>query len=360
MAEVEYRNLSKSYGTVRVMDDISFKIGNGRFVVLLGPSGCGKTTLLRMTAGLETITRGDLLIGGEKMNRVHPRDRDIAMVFQSYALYPQMTVRDNIAFGLQVRGMDRKGVTERVKWAAGVLGLADFLDRKPGVLSGGQRQRVAMGRAIVREPKVFLFDEPLSNLDAKLRGQMRAEIRQLHDRVHATTIYVTHDQVEAMTMADDIVILKGGEIQQIGTPDEVYDRPANLFVADFIGSPPINLLEGRTDAAGVKFGQTILPVPAGAGPERNVIYGIRPVDIGVAAAEAEGAVPAEVMIAETTGAETVIHANLEDSEVRVVLPERRRFAKGERIGLRPDPSKIHLFDPATQKRIDLGTERAIG
>ena len=261
MAQVDYRNIAKSYGSMKVMEDISFTIPDGKFVVLLGPSGCGKTTLLRMTAGLEKITRGEVMIGGEKMNGVHPRDRDIAMVFQSYALYPQMSVADNIAFGLQVRGMKKADVAERVKWAAGILALEPYLDRKPAALSGGQRQRVAMGRAIVREPKVFLFDEPLSNLDAKLRGQMRYEIRQLHDRVNATTIYVTHDQVEAMTMADLIVVMRGGEIMQMGTPDEVYDRPANLFVADFIGSPAINLLAGESTADGVRFGKAVLPLP---------------------------------------------------------------------------------------------------
>ena len=352
MAQVDYRNIAKSYGSMKVMEDISFTIPDGKFVVLLGPSGCGKTTLLRMTAGLEKITRGEVMIGGEKMNGVHPRDRDIAMVFQSYALYPQMSVADNIAFGLQVRGMKKADVAERVKWAAGILALEPYLDRKPAALSGGQRQRVAMGRAIVREPKVFLFDEPLSNLDAKLRGQMRYEIRQLHDRVNATTIYVTHDQVEAMTMADLIVVMRGGEIMQMGTPDEVYDRPANLFVADFIGSPAINLLAGESTADGVRFGEAVLPLPGRIEPGRSVVYGIRPVDIGIGEPGAVGSVAASVLLSETTGSETVVHVALEDSEVRIVIPERRRFEKNAAVGLTIDRAKALVFDPATEARIE--------
>ncbi|MEO1103983.1 MAG: ATP-binding cassette domain-containing protein, partial [Pseudomonadota bacterium] len=285
MSTVEYDRVAKSFGNVKVMEDISFQIPDHSFVVLLGPSGCGKTTLLRMTAGLETITGGEIRIGGEVMNGVHPRDRDIAMVFQTYALYPQMTVFDNIAFALQIRRMKRAEIREKVEWAAEILDLTPLLKRKPAALSGGQRQRVAMGRALVRDPQVFLFDEPLSNLDAKLRAQMRYEIRRIHDRLEATTVYVTHDQVEAMTMADEIVVMRGGEIMQKGTPDEVYDTPANLFVADFIGSPAINLLRGKTEGAGgaptVRFGGTTLPVGAiETTPGRDVVYGVRPVDIG--------------------------------------------------------------------------------
>ena len=354
MAQVDYRNVAKSYGTLRVMEDISLTIPDGRFVVLLGPSGCGKTTLLRMTAGLETITRGEIAIGGARMNEVHPRDRDIAMVFQSYALYPRMSVRDNIAFGLQVRGMGRAETDERVRWAAGVLGLEPYLDRKPGALSGGQRQRVAMGRAIVREPKVFLFDEPLSNLDAKLRGQMRYEIRRLHDRVEATTVYVTHDQVEAMTMADEVVVMRGGEIMQMGAPDAIYDRPASLFVADFIGSPPINLLAGEADGDGLRFGSALLPLSGPAPPGRRLVYGVRPVDLGLAGPDLPGAVPAEVILAETTGAETLVHVDLEGEEVRVVIPERRRLRPGERVSLALDPAKAHLFDAETEARVEPG------
>ena len=352
MATVEYDRVAKSYGAVKVMEDISFTIPDHSFVVLLGPSGCGKTTLLRMTAGLETITGGEIRIGGDRMNGVHPRDRDIAMVFQTYALYPQMKVFDNIAFSMQVRGRSKSEIREKVEWAADILDLKPYLDRKPAALSGGQRQRVAMGRALVRDPKVFLFDEPLSNLDAKLRGQMRYEIRRLHDRLEATTVYVTHDQVEAMTMADLIVVMRGGEIMQMGAPDEVYDRPANLFVADFIGSPAINLLPGTMEAGdgapGVRFRGALLPAPeAAAEPGRKVVYGLRPVDIGLA----ETGVPGKILLAETTGAETLLHVDLEGEELRVVLPERRRFARDEVVHLSISPANVHLFDAASESRL---------
>ena len=353
MSEVEYDKVAKSYGNVKVMEDISFTIANHSFVVLLGPSGCGKTTLLRMTAGLETITGGEIRIGGERMNGVHPRDRDIAMVFQTYALYPQMTVFDNIAFSMQIRRVPKKEIREKVEWAAGLLDLTPYLKRKPAALSGGQRQRVAMGRALVRDPQVFLFDEPLSNLDAKLRAQMRYEIRRIHDRLEATTVYVTHDQVEAMTMADEIVVMRGGEIMQKGSPDDVYDRPANLFVADFIGSPAINLLKGRAEggngAAGVRFNNALLPAPdIAAGPGKDLVYGIRPVDIGIAE---DGPVKGSVLMAETTGAETLLHVDLEGHELRVVLPERRRFKNGDVVHLSIDPANVHLFDAGTEKRL---------
>ncbi|GAB5373611.1 MAG: ABC transporter ATP-binding protein [Acuticoccus sp.] len=352
MSEVEYDRVAKNYGNVKVMEDISFTIANHSFVVLLGPSGCGKTTLLRMTAGLESITGGEIRIGGERMNGVHPRDRDIAMVFQTYALYPQMTVFDNIAFSMQIRRVSRKEIKEKVEWAAGLLDLTPYLKRKPAALSGGQRQRVAMGRALVRDPQVFLFDEPLSNLDAKLRAQMRYEIRRIHDRLGATTVYVTHDQVEAMTMADEIVVMRGGEIMQKGSPDDVYDRPANLFVADFIGSPAINLVRGTADGgegtAGVRFGSALMPAPGVAAAGTEVVYGIRPVDIGLAA---DGPVKGSVLMAETTGAETLLHVDLEGQELRVVLPERRRFQNGETVALDIDPAKVHLFDTATEARI---------
>jgi len=353
MSTVEYDRVAKSFGSVKVMEEISFTIPDHHFVVLLGPSGCGKTTLLRMTAGLETITAGEIRIGGARMNGVHPRDRDIAMVFQTYALYPRMSVFDNIAFSLQIRGVARAEIRRKVAWAADILGLSDLLKRKPAELSGGQRQRVAMGRALVRDPQVFLFDEPLSNLDAKLRAQMRYEIRRLHDRLEATTVYVTHDQVEAMTMADEIVVMRGGEIMQMGSPDEVYDRPANLFVADFIGSPAINLLRGRVDGDGgapaVRFRGARLPAPASrAAPDTDIVYGVRPVDIGLCEA---GPVSGAVLMAETTGAETLLHVDLEGEELRIILPERRRFRQGETVHLRIDPSNVHLFDAASETRI---------
>ncbi|XWN29643.1 MAG: ABC transporter ATP-binding protein [Devosia sp.] len=352
MATVEYDRVAKNYGSVKVMEDISFTINDHRFVVLLGPSGCGKTTLLRMTAGLETITKGEIRIGGERMNGVHPRDRDIAMVFQTYALYPQMKVFDNIAFSLQVRRLSKAEIKKKVEWAAELLDLTPLLDRKPAALSGGQRQRVAMGRALVRDPQVFLFDEPLSNLDAKLRGQMRYEIRRIHDQLEATTVYVTHDQVEAMTMADEIVVMRGGEIMQMGTPDDVYDRPASVFVADFIGAPSINLLPGALEAADgpkVRFRGALLPAPdTGAAAGADVVYGIRPVDIVLAE---DGPLAGEVLLAETTGAETLLHVDLEGEELRVVIPERRRLKVGEKVQMTIDPTKAHLFDAKTEMRL---------
>ncbi|MEM0907335.1 MAG: ABC transporter ATP-binding protein [Pseudomonadota bacterium] len=353
MSEVDYDKVAKSYGNVKVMEDISFTIPDNKFVVLLGPSGCGKTTLLRMTAGLETITGGEIRIGGQRMNNIHPRDRDIAMVFQTYALYPQMSVFDNIAFSMQIRRVPKKEIKEKVEWAAEILDLTALLKRKPAALSGGQRQRVAMGRALVRDPQVFLFDEPLSNLDAKLRAQMRYEIRRIHDRLDATTVYVTHDQVEAMTMADEIVVMRGGEIMQKGSPDDVYDRPANLFVADFIGSPAINLLKGKMEAAdgtpGVRFGNTLLPAPeTAAGRGADVVFGVRPVDIALGD---DGPVKGEVLMAETTGAETLLHVDLEGEELRVVLPERRRPKHGEVVHLSINPANVHLFDANSQARL---------
>ncbi|MEO0362993.1 MAG: ATP-binding cassette domain-containing protein, partial [Pseudomonadota bacterium] len=284
MAEVDYRNIAKRYGAVEVMRDLSLHISEGEFAVLLGASGCGKTTLLRMTAGLETISGGDLLINGERMNDVHPRDRDIAMVFQNYALYPTMKVRENIAFSLEIKKVPKAEIRERVDRAAEVLNLTDYLDRYPKELSGGQRQRVAMGRAMVRDAKLFLFDEPLSNLDAKLRAAMRVEIRELHQRLGATTIYVTHDQIEAMTMADKVVLMNGGEIEQVGAPEELYDRPASRFAADFVGSPSMNFVDGEVTAEGggpvfrapgvvVPLGPDVSPA-AGA----HAVCGLRPSD----------------------------------------------------------------------------------
>src|SRR5210317_974646 len=245
MSEVQYKNIKKNFGSVEVLKDINLKINNQKFVVLLGPSGCGKTTLLQMTAGLETISSGDISIEGKIINNIHPRDRDIAMVFQNYALYPQMNVFDNIAFSLQIRKLDAQEIKKKVEWAASVLNLTEYLKRTPKELSGGQRQRVAMGRALVRDPKVFLFDEPLSNLDAKLRAQMRREIKKLHQNLKTTVVYVTHDQTEAMSLGTSIAIMNHGIIQQCDSPKVIYDKPQNVFVADFIGSPSMNLIKGR-------------------------------------------------------------------------------------------------------------------
>ncbi|MDZ5700126.1 sn-glycerol-3-phosphate ABC transporter ATP-binding protein UgpC [Chelativorans sp. M5D2P16] len=354
MARVEYDGIGKRYGSVEVMSDIDLVVEDRSFVVLLGPSGCGKTTLLRMTAGLETITDGEIRIGGNRVNEVHPRDRDIAMVFQNYALYPTMKVYDNIAFSLQVNRTPKAEIDEKVKWAADLLGLSEFLDRYPKALSGGQRQRVAMGRALVRDPAVFLFDEPLSNLDAKLRGQMRYEIRRIHDRLDTTTVYVTHDQIEAMTMADHIVVMHGGVIEQRGTPPEVYDRPASLFVADFIGSPPMNFLSGRVamadGQAAIELGGVQFTLPADAAVEEGmeVTCGIRPGDVAVAPGAPHGA---EMVLSENTGPETLLHLHLGGEDLRAVVSGRPVIEKGETVRFGVDPAKIHVFDAATGKRL---------
>lgn len=378
MSAVDYENIGKKYGQVKVMEDVNFAIGERRFVVLLGPSGCGKTTLLRMTAGLEKVTEGSILFEGKRINDVHPRDRDIAMVFQSYALYPQMKVYDNIAFALQVRKESSSEIERKVREAADILDLGDYLDRYPRALSGGQRQRVAMGRALVRHPKVFLFDEPLSNLDAKLRAQMRIEIRRIHDRLDTTTIYVTHDQIEAMTMADDIVIMRAGKVEQMGSPEAVYDTPANCFVADFIGSPSINFVdgvvrlgsspgEGSGEGSGagsspaspgsVVMGDRILPLPPGsqAVDGQRVRVGIRPLDIdvldGSSVASDHPALDGTVDFVESTGAESHVHVKAGDSTIRAVSPGRLRVSRGDAIRLRIDPLKLHVFDAASEERV---------
>ncbi|MFK7997788.1 MAG: ABC transporter ATP-binding protein [Granulosicoccus sp.] len=354
MLAVEYKNINKKYGNVPVMEDVSFSIEKGKFVVLLGPSGCGKTTLLRMTAGLESVTAGDILFSGNRINAVHPRDRDIAMVFQSYALYPQMTVYDNIAFSLQVRKEPKSVVEERVREAADILDLGDYLDRYPKALSGGQRQRVAMGRALVRHPKVFLFDEPLSNLDAKLRAQMRYEIRRIHDTLNTTTIYVTHDQIEAMTMADEIVVMRHGVIEQMGSPEKIYDKPANTFVADFIGSPAINFIPAtaRTaHATQLDIGDQSLSLeractaPTGA----DLSIGIRPLDIHL---HPDGDYTGKVIFVENTGAETHVHMLLSGHRIRAVSPTRLACKKGDDVRFHIDRRKIHLFDTNSEVRIN--------
>tara|TARA_Y100000768_G_scaffold192626_1_gene144432 strand:- start:568 stop:1626 length:1059 start_codon:yes stop_codon:yes gene_type:complete len=352
MSEVQYNNIKKSFGSVEVLKDINLNIDNQKFVVLLGPSGCGKTTLLRMTAGLESISSGEISIGNKIINNVHPRDRDIAMVFQNYALYPQMNVFDNIAFSLQIRKLESQEIQKKVEWAASVLNLTDYLKRTPKELSGGQRQRVAMGRALVRDPKVFLFDEPLSNLDAKLRAHMRLEIRKLHNQQNATTIYVTHDQIEAMTMADEIVIMNEGIIEQIATPNEIYEKPNNLFVADFIGSPAINLMKGTaSDNQNIKIKNQLLPhLKNNLTPGQDVVYGIRPTDVKIVS---DSSIKAEVVLVETTGSETHIIAMLEDNEFRIVQAGGRTEIKnGDIISLDLNSSKAHTFDQSTTKRID--------
>jgi multiple sugar transport system ATP-binding protein len=345
MASVTVRNIRKNYGNVEVIHGLDLDIKDGSFVVLLGPSGCGKSTLLRMIAGLESVTSGDIEIAGQRVNGVHPKDRNIAMVFQNYALYAHMNVKDNMSFSLALKKRPQSEIDEKTAWAAKILNLEPYLARFPRELSGGQRQRVAMGRAIVRDPAVFLFDEPLSNLDAKLRVQMRTEIKDLHERLKTTTVYVTHDQIEAMTMADVIVILRDGVIEQAGTPLEVYDHPANLFVAEFIGSPAMNLLRGEISKTGFRTeGGALLPLPKAHKGKvgQKVIYGIRPEHLppgkGVAA---------EVFVTEPTGPEIHIYADVAGHEVCAISRERIAPSRGEKIGLAPDTSKVHLFDAAT-------------
>ncbi|KAA0596985.1 sn-glycerol 3-phosphate transport system ATP-binding protein [Azospirillum lipoferum] len=354
MATVEIRNVRKSYGPVEAIKGIDIAIQDGEFLVLLGPSGCGKSTLLRMVAGLEGITGGQIAIGGRVVNDLDPKDRDIAMVFQNYALYPHMTVFDNMAYGLKIRGIPKAEIRARVDKAANILELGRFLDRRPSQLSGGQRQRVAMGRAIVREPAAFLFDEPLSNLDAKLRTQMRVEIKRLQDRLGITSLYVTHDQVEAMTLADRILVMNHGVAEQIGTPLEVYQRPASLFVAGFIGSPPMNVLDGRIDDHGevvlVPGGQRLpLPQPRPTDAGRPIKLGIRPEHLAVAA---EG-FSIEVELVEALGADTVVYGRLPDSETLLVrmagIPTVR---ERDRLTVTPQDGALHLFDAVTGRRVE--------
>jgi multiple sugar transport system ATP-binding protein len=350
MAPVTLSNIRKSFGSAEIIRGVSIDIADGEFVALVGPSGCGKSTILRMIAGLEPITDGTLKIGTRIVNELEPKDRDIAMVFQNYALYPHMTVEKNMAFSLEHRGASRADIAERVRWAADILGLNDMLQRRPGQLSGGQRQRVAMGRAIVRDPAVFLFDEPLSNLDAKLRVTMRGEIKGLHQRLKTTTIYVTHDQVEAMTMADKVVVLNAGRVEQVGAPLELYDRPANRFVAGFIGSPAMNFIEGTITPDGFAAPGIVLPLPE-AVHERNggkATYGIRPEHFSLSA----DGLPAVVSLVEPMGSETQVSMTLGDTPVIGVFRERLRALPGETIRVAPDPAALHVFSADGSSRLN--------
>jgi len=341
MAAVSFKQIHKAFGKVKVIHGIEFDIADGEFVVLVGPSGCGKSTLLRMLAGLEEITDGEIAIDGKVVNDLESKDRDIAMVFQSYALYPHMTVRENMGFSLRLRNADKKTTDERVANAARILNLDALLDRFPRELSGGQRQRVAMGRAIVRDPKVFLFDEPLSNLDAKLRVAMRAEIKALHQRLKTTTVYVTHDQIEAMTMADRIVVMHDGIVEQIGTPLELFDRPGNLFVAQFIGSPAMNVFDGTVRGGAVQALDAVWPLPAGVGKEGQAVhYGIRPTDLVLA----DQGIPAQVVVVEPTGAETELLLQIGKHSLVLVMHGRTRARPDEIVYLSVDASKAHVFD----------------
>jgi len=350
MAAVDIRNVRKAFGATQVLHGVSVDISDGEFVILVGPSGCGKSTLLRMLAGLENVTSGEIRIGERVVNNVPPKERDIAMVFQNYALYPHMSVADNMAFSLKLRRAPQSEIRTRVDKAAAILGLEKLLDRYPRQLSGGQRQRVAMGRAIVRDPQVFLFDEPLSNLDAKLRVAMRAEIKELHQRLKTTTVYVTHDQIEAMTMADKIVVMHDGIVEQTGAPLDLYDRPDNLFVAGFIGSPAMNFLKGRIEGGGFAMDGITLPVkgaPAGSAG-RPVIYGVRPEHFRLVA---EGGVPVEVVVVEPMGSETQIVVRGGGQEMICVFRDRILPNPGETIHIAPDPAATHLFDAETGRRL---------
>ena len=352
MAEVRIRDLTKSYGAMQVVHGVNVDIQDGQFVVLVGPSGCGKSTLLRMIAGLEGISGGTISIGDRVVNNLPPAQRDIAMVFQNYALYPHKTVGANMGFPLKMARMDKAEIDRRVNRAADILGLQPYLNRFPRALSGGQRQRVAMGRAIVRDPQVFLFDEPLSNLDAKLRVQMRSEIRELHQRLGTTTVYVTHDQIEAMTMADRIVVMRDGRISQVGAPLELYDHPANTFVAGFIGSPSMNLIEGtvakgRFAAPGIDMA---LPVGTTLPDGTKLTYGVRPEHLALS----DRGLPVSVVVVEPTGAEIhlVVRAGHQElaahavgqQELTVVLRERQTFHPGQTLHLAAMPGMVHLFD----------------
>jgi multiple sugar transport system ATP-binding protein len=354
MASVVIRDVRKSFGSTAVIHGVSVNINDGEFVVLVGPSGCGKSTLLRMIAGLENISGGEIRIGDRVVNNVPPKERDVAMVFQNYALYPHMTVAANMGFSLQLRGAPKAEIEQRVARAAAILGLQPYLERYPRQLSGGQRQRVAMGRAIVRDPQVFLFDEPLSNLDAKLRVQMRTEIKELHQRLKTTTVYVTHDQIEAMTMADKIVVMHDGLVEQIGAPLELYDRPTNLFVAGFIGSPAMNTLKGTVRANGrLEFeGPGGIRLPLSVAPQgsdgRSAIYGVRPEHFTLG----DDGADAEVQVVEPTGAELQVVAKMGGQDIIAVFRERHQFKPGDKIRLKPDPRVVHLFDDTTGQRLN--------
>ncbi|MET1248121.1 sn-glycerol-3-phosphate ABC transporter ATP-binding protein UgpC [Sporolactobacillus sp. STCC-11] len=364
MSELSLQHIYKIYdNNVTAVTDFNLNIADKEFIVFVGPSGCGKSTTLRMVAGLEDISKGELFIDGKKMNDVTPKDRDIAMVFQNYALYPHMTVFDNMAFGLKLRRVSKDKIKKSVEHAAEILGIKDYLDRKPKALSGGQRQRVALGRAIVRNAKVFLMDEPLSNLDAKLRVQMRAEIGKIHQELQATMIYVTHDQTEAMTMASRIVVMKDGVIQQVGTPKEVYDNPENLFVGGFIGSPPMNFFHGKLqgdhfigDDIDILIPEGKLKVLRSHGVlDHPIIMGIRPEDIHdepvFIESNPNSVIQANVIIAELTGAEFMLHSRVGSHQFVARVNARTQYRPKEKVKLALDANKTHFFDPETEKSL---------
>ncbi|MEX0751810.1 MAG: sn-glycerol-3-phosphate import ATP-binding protein UgpC [Xanthobacteraceae bacterium] len=361
MAEVSFRNIHKSFGKVKVIEGVTIDVADGEFVVIVGPSGCGKSTLLRILAGLETVTSGEVMIGGKVVNDLAPKDRDVAMVFQNYALYPHMSVYGNMAYGLKIRGLPKAEIDARVQRAAEILQLTEFLKRNPRDLSGGQRQRVAMGRAIVREPTVFLFDEPLSNLDAKLRVQMRAELLEMHKRLRTTTLYVTHDQVEAMTLADRMLVLNEGRTEQIGTPLEVYNKPATTFVAGFIGSPPMNLIPGRIAPDGatlVSDGEIDVrlpePLPKFAG--RKVLLGMRPDDL-LPCEPGAALVTPHIDFTELLGSDTLVYGHIGPDKTGTRVAVRLHHAMPSvgqaALPLGFEAKSMHLFDAETEKRIEI-------
>lgn len=355
MADLHLDNVKKRYGALEILHGINLAVEDGEFVVLVGPSGCGKSTLLRMIAGLETVSDGEIRIGGRRANELPPQKRNISMVFQSYALFPHMTVKDNITFGPRIRRESPQETEEKLKRAASILNLGAYLDRRPGQLSGGQRQRVAMGRSIVRNPDLFLFDEPLSNLDAKLRVQMRTEIKALHHKLESTIVYVTHDQIEAMTMADRIVVMNGGRIEQVGTPLELYDRPANLFVAGFLGSPSMSFIDGTVLRSGegtfVRLSDgTMVQVATASVPNgTSVTLGIRPEHYRL---DPAGPIRLVVDVIEPTGSESHIYGHVDDAEVRAVFRERIAVSPGETLHLSVDPDKAHLFNATNGMRLE--------
>ncbi len=357
MASVTIAQVKKRFGAVEILHGVDIAIADGSFTVLVGPSGCGKSTLLRMIAGLEQISDGEVRIGTQRVNELPPKQRDIAMVFQNYALYPHMTVRQNMAFALMLAKLDEATVEKKVARAAEILGLGELLQRYPRQLSGGQRQRVAMGRAIVRDPQVFLFDEPLSNLDAKLRVAMRTEIKELHQRLKTTSIYVTHDQIEAMTMGDQIVVMRDGRIEQTGSPLELYDLPANQFVAGFIGSPAMNFLPGTLRRGGGKAqvelddGTHLAAPPDSSGEDgQAVLFGTRPEHLALGAGADEG-IGVQVAVVEPTGADTFVVCRHQGRELAVVFHDRHVFTPGSTIRLLPDLNRSHLFDAGTGRRL---------
>ena len=358
MASVDIRDVRKAFGAVQIIKGVDIDIKDGEFVILVGPSGCGKSTLLRMIAGLENITSGEVAIGGRVVNHVPPKERDIAMVFQNYALYPHMTVKDNMAFSMKLRSAPQAEIDSRVNNAAKILGLTPLLDRFPRQLSGGQRQRVAMGRAIVRKPQVFLFDEPLSNLDAKLRVQMRVEIKKLQRALGVTAIYVTHDQVEAMTLSDKLVVMNAGQVEQIGLPAEVYRKPASKFVATFIGSPPMNILPGAVDGPGIiALGDAIIEVRdlrEDLAAQAPVEVGLRPEDVEIASEGQAGSLPFDVEFIEELGATQLFHGKLAGQPFVMQAATGEVAAQEGRLWITVDPDKVHVFDPKTGVRLGKG------